>query len=406
MQRREFLRHSAVATAAGLSVPGGPRLFAADKGPNASRLIAGKDPRLIVHNANPFEIETPLKLLRESNITPVDVLFVRNNQSLPSSATLQPPSDLAWNVELTGLVNQPASIAVEQLKQMDQVERELVLQCSGNGRAAFSQAAPAKGAPWQCGAMGNVIFKGVPLSAILGRLKLKVSRDAQFVTAEGRDTPSKPQDADFEHSIPLADALDRSLLALMLNGEPIPAVHGGPVRLVTPGYYATMNVKWLGRLRFEARETDNYHQVGRYRTPRTPIDPGSEFSYGLENSDANWRMRTKCVILSPLEGDIVRAGDCEVRGVAFNDGTAPLESVAVSCDGGAAWQKAELIQNKSLYGWSHFKTNVKLLPGKTRFAARAIDRLGRTQPLDGQIHWNPAGYAWSGVQFVNVTATN
>lgn len=405
MRRREFLIHSAGLAAGAAILSRSPVSDAADKAPDASRLITGKDPRLIVHNADPFEIETPLTLLRESNITPVNVLFVRNNQSLPDSATLKPPSDQAWNVELTGLVNQPASIAVEQLKQMDQVERELVLQCSGNGRASFSQAAPAKGAPWQCGAMGNVIFKGVPLSAIVERLKLKVSRDAQFVTAEGRDTPSKPQDADFEHSIPLADALDRSLLALSLNGEPISAVHGGPVRLVTPGYYATMNVKWLGRLRFEARETDNYHQVGRYRTPRTPIKPGSEFSYGLENSDANWRMRTKCVILSPLEGDTVHAGDCEVRGVAFNDGAAPLESVAVSCDGGAVWQQAELVQNKSLYGWSHFKMSVRLPPGKARIAARAIDRLGRTQPLDGQIHWNPAGYAWNGVQFVNLTVT-
>jgi sulfite oxidase len=399
IDRRDFLASSA-ATATLLS--GNVMAWAADQAPNASRLIAGKDPRLIVQGAEPLEIETPLALLRQSNITPASVLFVRNNQSLANSATLRPLSDQGWNVELTGLLGQPASIAVEQLKQMDLVDREVVLQCSGNGRAAFSRAAPTKGAQWQYGAMGNVVFRGVPLAAVIERLKIKVSPEAEFLTAEGKDSPAKMGEADFEHSIPLDDAPQRSLLALDMNGEPIPAVHGGPVRLVTPGYYGTMNIKWLGRLRFEARETDNYHQVRRYRSPRTPIEPGSEFTYGLENSDANWRMRTKCVIFSPLDGETVRAGAVEVRGVAFNDGAAPLESVDVSRDAGRTWQRADLVPNKSPYGWSHFKALAKLPSGKAQIAARAVDRLGRTQPLDGQIHWNPAGYAWNGVHFIEV----
>jgi hypothetical protein len=48
--------------------------------------------------------------------------------------------------------------------------------------------------------------------------------------------------------LPLADALEKSIFALKLNGELLPGVHGGPVRLVTPGIYGTMHVKWLRRL--------------------------------------------------------------------------------------------------------------------------------------------------------------
>ena len=284
-------------------------MLAADQSSaTAAHLIAGKDAQLIVHRAAPIEIETPLRLLAEHAVTPKSLLFVRNNQQLAGFDNLQPAATPDWKTEIVGLVDRPVSISVAELLRMEQVEHELVLQCSGNGRAFFSKLSPAKGAQWQCGAMGNVRFAGVPLAKVFERLKLEIDPAAHFLTAAGRDTPSKPGEPDFEHSIPLDDALSRSIIALSMNGEPIPAVHGGPVRLVTPGYYATMNVKWLAQLRLESQETTNYHQVGRYRTPKEPIPLGSAFTSDLANSDANWRMRAKSVIFAPLAGQLVTAG--------------------------------------------------------------------------------------------------
>ena len=138
---------------------------------------------------------------------------------------------------------------------------------------------------------------------------------------KGATHPDKPGEADFEHSLPLDDVLERSILALRLNGEPIPAVHGGPVRLITPGYYGTMNVKWLSRLRFEESESTNRHHQDRYRTPKRPIEPGSAFAYNLANSEANWQMRIKSVIFAPLDGEKLPAGKTLIKGVAFNDGS-------------------------------------------------------------------------------------
>ena len=402
VNRRQFLSQSTVLAAGGVGLSAGLGAGRVARGaPTAAELIPGKDPRLIVHAAAPAEMETPLALLAENAITPAALLFVRNNQQLPGSNHLRPDGDLDWQIEIAGLIEKQASIRVRELAALEQVEQTLVLQCSGNGRAMFSQAAPAKGSPWQCGAMGNVRFAGVPLAKVFAHLQLKIDPRAHFVTAAGRDAPVKAGEADFEHSIPLDDALARSMIALRMNGEPIPAIHGGPVRLITPGYYATMNVKWLGQLRLEPQETANYHQVARYRTPHEPLRPGSEFTSTLTNSDPNWRMRVKSVIFAPLEGARLPAGRTEVRGVAWNDGSAPIETVLVTSGTDRPWQAAA-IESTDPYAWQPWRITLDLPAGEQQIMVRAIDAQGRSQPLSPAAQWNPAGYAFSGVHVVKV----
>lgn len=401
--RREFLRHSGWLAANVYFAAAAPpaRLWAAD---GANEVIPGKHAGLIVHSTQPQEIETPVALLREHRLTPKELLFVRNNQTFTGSLTLDPAPLEGWKIELTGLVNRSAVFDAAALAEMEQVDREIVLQCSGNGRAFFSKASPAKGAPWSVGAMANVRFSGVPLAKVLAKAGIEPRAAAKFVTAEGRDAPDKAGEADFEHSLPLDDVLDRSILALRLNGEPIPAAHGGPVRLITPGYYGTMNVKWLGRLRFEEQESTNRHHQDRYRTPKRPIEPGTAFAYNLANSDANWQMRVKSVIFAPLDGEKLPAGKTLVKGVAFNDGTVRIATVDVSLDGGRSWHQAKLDTPESPYAWHPWQYDAELPRGEVKLLARATDRLGRTQPLDGAIHWNPAGYAWNGMHEVRVQA--
>ena len=96
--------------------------------------------------------------------------------------------------------------------------------------------------------------------------------------------------------------LARSILAVRLNGEPLPAVHGGPVRLVTPGFFGTMQVKWLARLRFEATESQNYFHATEYRVPNSPVEQGQTFSFTLENSRPTWVLRVTSHVFDPLPG--------------------------------------------------------------------------------------------------------
>ena len=401
-RRRILWSGLAAATAAAWAHPWNLLVGAAETGqPTADQLIPGKDRRLFVHNPSTagFEIETPLELLTEDPITPLPKLFVRNNQQPSWSATLEPAPADPWTIDIMGMLEYPRTIALDELRQMPQVEHELVLQCSGNGRAMFSKASPVKGSQWAHGAMGNVRFKGVPLKSVFEKFDVRPDVGAKFVTAEGSESPSKPGAADFEHSLPLAEVLARSIIALELNGQPLAAVHGGPVRLVTPGYYGTMHVKWLSRLRLEAQETVNHHQAKRYRTPREPMKPGAEFDYALDNSDPHWRMRIKSVIFAPAADAKLGAGKLLASGIAWNDGTSLIDAVELSLDEGKTWRRAEL-QRSGRYAWQRWQAPLSLTPGKHTLVCRAVDTLGNAQPLDGTIDWNPAGYVWHGTDRV------
>ena len=363
--------------------------------------IDGKDERLEVMSAVPLVLSTPVGLLAEQRITDKKYLFVRNIQDLPKGMTLEPLPLEGWETELVGLIK-PFRVVIrcEELLGMEQVEYEMILQCSGNGR---SQYKGIPGTPWNQGGVGNVRFAGVPLKAILEKYNVSVDTQVKFVTAEGHDLPLGLEKPDFEHSLPIAPVLERSIFALKLNGEPIPGIHGGPVRLVTPGLFGTMQVKWLRRLRFETAESPNFYHATEYRVPVSLLKPGEKFRFTLENSRPTWDIRLMSYILSPESGARLTAGEVTVSGVAYNDGSASLESVLVSFDRGQSWQPAKFDVPDSPYAWYRWTTKANLKPGVHKIWSRAIDALGRSQPLDGSIFWNPNGYEWTGVFKVEVT---
>ena len=406
LDRRAFLRRATLTAVAAAGLPGILRYASAQEVLSADAFIPGKSDALIVHNDATGVIETPLALLREHDLTPKEILYVRNNQILEGAKTLEPIPLEDWTLELSGLVKYPTVVSASMLADMESVEVEMVLQCSGNGRAFYARTVETSGTQWTHGGMGNVRFSGVPLAALLEELEPEIDPSAAFLTANGADMPGdRASRPDFLHSVPLRDALRLGILATEMNGEPIPAIHGGPVRLVIPGYYGTMNIKWLSELSFDAHETNNYNQIPRYRVPLLPIEPGSDIDYTFENSQPNWEQKIKSVIFSPLPEDDVIAGPVTVRGVAWNDGVVPVTAVEISTDNGASWRTAELTTPESPFAWYHFRTEVELPEGEGRIMARAGDELGRSQPLDGSVHWNPSGYEWNGVDIVDLVVT-
>ena len=357
--------------------------------------IPGVDPRLEVMNAVPLVLSTPVELLNKSRITDKSVLFIRNIQDLDIGMTMEPVPLDGWEIELSGLIF-PYRVVIKatDLLEMEQVEYEMILQCSGNGRNEYGGI---KGTPWNQGGVGNVKFAGVPIKAILAKHNVQVDPQVKYVTAEGYDGPMGTEKPDLEHSIPVADVLERGIIALRLNGEPIPGIHGGPVRLVTPGLFGTMQIKWVTRLRFETAESPNFYHATEYRMPNTRMEPGSKFKFTLENSRPTWDIRLMSYILDPLPGAKLKAGPISISGVAYNDGKAAIESVLVSVDKGKSWTPAEFDVPESPYSWYEWKAEKTLGPGTHEIWARATDLLGRSQPLDGKIYWNPNGYEWTGI---------
>jgi hypothetical protein len=101
----------------------------------------------------------------------------------------------------------------------------------------------------------------------------------------------------------------------------------------------------------------------------------------------------------------VQAGRVSLRGVAWNDGVARIDAVEYSTDAGATWRRAELDRPTSRYAWHPFAAELDLPKGKHVILCRAVDTLGRTQPSNGAIDWNPAGYGWRGADSVTVEVT-
>ena len=248
-------------------------------------------------------------------------------------------------------------------------------------------------------------WRGVRLHTAMAALGIQVDERVRFVAAEGADAPPTEQAEDFEHSLPWNDIRDSALLAFQMNGEPIPAIHGGPVRLILPGYYGTMNVKWLTKLRFERRESANRNHAQRYRTFNDPVPPGSTPEVTMETTTATWRQKVKSVFLRPLDDARLPAGQMEFSGVAWNDGRARLDAVEISLDQGASWQRVRLTPTPSSYAWHRWSQRVELAVGEYEAWVHVIDAHGNTQPLDGSIHWNPSGYEWNGVDRVRFSVS-
>lgn len=332
--------------------------------------------------------ETPLEELRKHPITPLELLFMRNSYAIPKMAEL-----MDTTLGVVGLVEFPLMLEISKIRSLDTLE--LVMQCAGNGRKFFRDAKHIEGSDWGRGGVANLTFSGTWLRDLLPRDI--ILPEAQFLTMRGHDHAGDLEQTPYEKSIPLEAALESAFLATHLNGEKLTRVHGAPLRLVMPGYFATVNVKWLSTLILTAQESQNEAQQVRYRVPAIS-------ETGETGSRACWAMPIKSMIWSPLEGENCTP-DLAISGVAWNDGKSPIQTVEISVDLGESWQQTMLEQSSQPYGWVHWHLNLALPSSVHQVWSRATDEMGRTQPLEGDVHWNPDGYEWNGVDKVSFTVS-
>jgi len=415
VDRRAFLKLAGWAGASGLvRVPGTvPLAWADEPAPSAPGIIAGKSAQMIVHNAKLGVMETPLSLLRDPRVTPKEILYNRTHfpvdgagRWVATTAPMDAQATQDWTILVSGLVQRPKTIRVADLARMQQVKRTSVMQCAGNGRSYYWAKAKTPGSGWKHGGMGNLVWEGVALMPLLKSLELSPDAQAHYLTANGKDVPAVAGGADMIKSYKLtAPQLDDAILALAMNGEPIPTIHGGPVRLIIPGFYGNMNVKWLTDLMYTAEESPSAIMQKTYRMPIRPVEPGKFTTQDLtqQNSTPTYGFAVMSVVFAPLAGETVRAGSVDLKGVAWNDGVVPLTSVRVSLDQGKSWQEADVDASDGPYAWHHWQRQVRLDAGQHEVWVRAIDAWGRSQPLDGLTTWNPGGWDWHGVDRVGFT---
>lgn len=347
----------------------------------------------------PLVAETPEELL-DDETTPVARFFVRNNGLLPG-----PVADAdGWTFAIDGEVERPLRLSVADLKsRFPHKTFRMVLECGGNGRSFLTPK--AEGNPWTHGGVGCAEWTGVSLGDVLCEAGLKSS--ALFTGHFGAD-PDKT--GSFEHQamsrgVPIAKALEEhTLLVWAMNGEPLPFIHGGPLRLVVPGWPGSLSQKWLKRIWVRDREHDGPGMTGlSYRLPVHPLAPGAD-GKDVENRIIE-SMPVRSIITAPADGGRYPAGarTLSVRGAAWA-GDDEVARVEVTLDGGATWVEAAMMPPRNRYDWTRWQVSLPLSgDGFYEIFARATDSKGRAQPFRAA-NWNPNGYGCNVMHRVAVTA--
>ena len=381
LTRREALGRSvALAVSAALS----PVALGQAAGPSA---IPGK-PGLRVLGERPLNAETPVHLL-DDPVTPAERLFVRNNGIPPDTRSIEANQ---WTLELAGeACARPGTLTLGELKErFRHVTLQLQLECGGNGRSEFNP--PARGNQWTTGAVGCPAWTGVRLGDVLDYCG--VTDDAVYVAYEAADThlSGDLSKQPISRGVPLRKALEaETLVAWAMNGEPLPPLHGYPLRLVAGGWPGSVSGKWLKRLLVRDRVHDGPKMGGQsYRVPCDPVAPGT--TVADEDMCIIESMPVKSLITHPRSGiRTLRGKPFAVRGHAWA-GDLSVAEVFTSIDYGATWQPTELAPPANRLAWQRWSTSIEFAgPGYYEVWARAVDEQGRSQPVVLPA-WNPRGY--------------
>jgi len=323
---------------------------------------------MIVHSAN--TIETRRTAFGSAGITPLDRLFVRNNVSPPPESIMEDPD--GWQLEVEG-VSKPRTFTVAELKKLGLTSLPMVLQCSGNGRAYF----PAKpsGTQWTVGAAGCVVFVGVPVKELLKAVG-GMGKGMVYMTGTGGEPIPAGVDSKqimVERSVPIS-AIEDAILAWEINGEALPLAHGGPLRLIVPGYAGVNNIKYIKRLAFTKEQSPASIQQNSYRMSAVGVK-------GKPTDPSVWEMPPKSWINLPSDPkQSVKAGRLQISGVAMGGMDRPTK-IEVSIDGGKTWHQARFIgPDLGKYAWREFVFQADLKPGTYQLASRSSNAKGQKQP--------------------------
>ena len=395
--RRTFLAGAASAAASLSALPATAAPLVQGVFENGDRpLVAFPQKReLMVLTPRPPQLETPFSVFDADVFTPNDAFFVRWHLSkIPTTIDAT-----EHRIRISGAVNRPLSVSLDDLRKMDAVEIAAVNQCSGNSRGFF--APRIAGGQWQNGAMGNALWKGVRLRDVLDRAGLRA--EAKQVQFNGLEEPVLPTTPDFKKSLDVDVARGNDIIiAYEMNGQPLPLLNGFPVRLVVPGWYSTYWVKMLSDIVVLDAVDDQFWMKTAYRIPATPDGNVLPTDTGYATVPIN-RMKVRSFITNVKDGDHVKAGRMPLRGIAF-DGGSGIKNVDWSADGGATWASATLEKDYGKYSFRRWNATANLDPGKPYvLAARATGNDGAQQAM--LPIWNPSGYMRSVVETYKVAAS-
>jgi DMSO/TMAO reductase YedYZ molybdopterin-dependent catalytic subunit len=332
LSRRAFIRASAgVAVGAGL-LGGGGQVLADRTDVEGSRAAVGA--------LTPAVPTPPIPVGADfaGNGTPRFITSNRDFYRIDTALTLPRVRAEDWRLRIHGLVDKEVGLSFADLRNRTLVEKPVTLTCVSNevGGEYVSTAN----------------FIGVPIRDLLLEAGVKPGSDQLLSSSVDGFTAGTPVDA-------LLDANRGALLAIGMNGEPLPQAHGFPVRMVVPGLYGYVSAtKWVVDWELTRFDQKEGYWVPRGWAARGPI-------------------KTESRIDSPRGGATVPAGPVMISGIAWAQ-TIGVAKVEVRLDDGQ-WQAAELAAEVSTNTWRMWRASVDVRSGGHHVEVRATDRTGYTQ---------------------------
>lgn len=330
----------------------------------------------------------PLEALRYP-ITPVGLHYLLTHFDIPDvdSGT--------WRLGIGGSVERPLSLSLDDLRARPTESRVVTIECAGNGRALLEPRPISQ--PWLTEAVGTAEWTGVRLSSVLADAGLRDDIVELLFTGLDRGIDGGVEQI-YERSLPLAEALGSdALLAYGMNGAPLPAQHGFPLRLIAAGWYGMAHVKWLSAITALTEPFRGYQQSVGYRLYSAAGEAGALVT----------RMLPRSLTIPPGIPDfltrdrILDSGPSLLSGRAWS-GWGAIVRVELSIDGGRTWEDAQLgpaIGERAWRGWSYEWDASRA--GSYVIASRATDAAGNVQPLTPE--WNGKGYVNNAVERIPVT---
>lgn len=270
----------------------------------------------------------------------------------------------AWRMTVEGLVERPLSLNLDELRRLPKRQVQSFHQCAGFPNKP--DIATRR--------IANVVWGGADLGDLLGMTGIRP--EARFLWTSGLDRGryERISAGNYQKDMPL-DRLAQGgvLLAYEINGEPLAAEHGAPVRLVIPGYYGTNAVKWLFRLELADRRAGGIFTTVLYNDPVAAPDGSAAKTRPV------WAAPPEAAIVSPAPETLLPRQPVEIWGWAW--GADDIERVEISADNGESWHVAS-VGPRSEWSWQRF--SYRWTPesyGAFTLMARAHDSAGATQPM-------------------------
>ncbi|MCK2244555.1 MULTISPECIES: sulfite oxidase [unclassified Crossiella] len=388
LSRRGLLRLTAgLGAAAALSAPAGPLAAAAER---RVTIVKPLPPELFIPHGTNAEMRWEA-MRGQGHLVPTDRFFVRNHTSTPLIDAR------SWRLRLfgTGLHgapgrDRPVEFSYEDLLGMPAESSTAFVECAGNGRSFYGsqQGTPAPGTPWTLGGVGVARWRGVRLATVLERAGLTGA--AVDVLPSGLDPEFVEGPVNLgrvRRPLPVAKALQDTLLAYEMNGEPLPPDHGFPVRLIVPNWTGISSIKWVGEIEVADRPLFSPWNTQFYRL----FGP----SYPEEGSAPLTNQVTKSAFELPREARLAVGRTHLLTGRSWS-GAGRVRGVRISTDGGASWRPAHprrLSRDQAWLPWTFAWRPER--PGPYTLLAEATDSTGATQPRE--VPFNRFGYLFGAV---------